>query len=111
MASSGPGTSPLPGRRRGRGCRPLSRGASEARRAHGAGAARVLIGLSPPSLPLPTPRGGLPFPPQPQQSHVSEWLLPAPVVGREEKVPWAGRPVPAEEPLPGKKRIYPKIKT
>lgn len=35
----------------------------------------------------------------------------APVVGREEKVPWAGGPVPAEEPLPGKKRIYPKIKT
>lgn len=53
MASSGPGASPLPGRRRGRGCRPLSRGASEARRAHGAGAAWVLIGLSPPSLPHP----------------------------------------------------------
>lgn len=63
VASRGPGTSPLPGRRRGRGCRPLSRGAGEAPgRAHGAGAARVLIGLSPPSLPLPTPRGGLPFP-------------------------------------------------
>lgn len=36
-------------------------------------------------------------------------LLPA--VGREEAVPRAGGPVPAAEPLPGKKRIYPKTET
>lgn len=62
----------------------------------GAVAARVLIRVSLPLLPSPTRWSPL----LPWQSHVSGWLLPTPVVGREEKVPRAGGPVPAAEPLP-----------
>ncbi|XP_058512212.1 uncharacterized protein LOC131478178 [Ochotona princeps] len=84
-------------RRRGelgprRGRRRLTRCARELQRAHGAGAARVLIRPSPP-LPSPFSSG--------RQSHVSGRLLPTPVVGREEKVSRVGGPVPAAEPLPG----------